>query len=360
MYLLLFSFPAWFSIFHSGDRKIALKNSNRQWAIITIAFSIAIGFRHEVGGDWYSYAASLKYFASIELNALLTEPPTSDPAFSLLCWLSADFGGDYFVNLICGLLFSVGLVAFCRDLPNPWLALTVSIPYLVTVVAMGYTRQGVAIGITMLGLVALRHEKPLRFLFWISVASAFHKSAVVLIPLAIFSGSRRTLSTLIGVAAVGTVIFILFLQESVDRFITGYVSDGMESSGALIRVMMNALPAGVFLLFRQRFALSDAARGFWTWMSIGAFLFIPALALSPSSTAVDRVALYWIPIQIFVWSRLPQAISMGPNSERLIRHSVVAYSTAVLLVWLFFAEHSYAWLPYRFYPWELIKGSLLL
>jgi len=234
------------------------------------------------------------------------------------------------------------------------------VPYLVTVVAMGYTRQGVAIGLSMLGLVALSQQKILKFLLWIGGAAAFHKSAVILIPLAIFSGSRRKLSVLFGVAVIGPLIFVLFLQESVDRLISGYVSDGMESSGAFIRVMMNVLPAGVFFLWRQRFVLSKAAQGFWIWMSFGALLFLPALALSPSSTAVDRVALYWIPIQIFVWSRLPQAISLGPRSELLIRRSVIAYSLAVLLVWLLFGDHSFAWLPYKFHPWELIKSELFL
>jgi hypothetical protein len=165
------------------------------------------------------------------------------------------------------------------------------------------------------------------------------------------------LNAIIGVAVIGPLIFILFLQESVDRLFQGYVSDGMESSGAFIRVMMNALPAGIFLLWRDRFALSKASRGFWTWMSFGALLFLPALALSPSSTAVDRVALYWIPIQIFVWCRVPQAMSLGPRSEQLIRQSVVVYSLAVLLIWLLFGVHAFAWLPYKFYPWELTKGT---
>jgi hypothetical protein len=212
----------------------------------------------------------------------------------------------------------------------------------------------------MLGLVALSQERLFTFLLWIGAAATFHKSAVILIPLAIFSGSRRKLSTVFGVAIVGPLVFILLLQESVDRLFAGYVSDGMESSGAFIRVMMNALPAGVFLLFRKRFGLGQAVQGFWTWMSLGALLFLPALAVSPSSTAVDRVALYWIPIQIFVWSRLPRAMSSGPRSELFIRQSVVAYSLTVLLVWLLFGDHAFAWLPYRFYPWELIKATLVL
>jgi hypothetical protein len=223
---------------------------------------------------------------------------------------------------------------------------------------MGYTRQGVAIGLSMLGLVALNKKDILKFLLCIAAAAAFHKSAVILIPPALFSGSRRTFVSILGLAVIAPLTFVLFLQESVDRLVAGYVSDGMESSGAFIRVMMNALPAIIFLFFRDRFRLSSDARGFWTWMSAGALLFIPALALSPSSTAVDRVALYWIPIQIFVWSRLPQAISVGPKSENLLRQSVIAYSLLVLLVWLLFGDHAFAWLPYKFYPWELIKNSL--
>ena len=93
-------------------------------------------------------------------------------------------------------------------------------------------------------------------------------------------------------------------------------------------------------------------------MSIGALVFIPILGLSPSSTAVDRVALYWIPIQIFVFSRLPIALSAGPLSERLVLIVIVVYSFCVLLTWLIFGRFSYLWIPYKFYPWEMIANNL--
>jgi hypothetical protein len=76
--------------------------------------------------------------------------------------------------------------------------------------------------------------------------------------------------------------------------------------------------------------------------------------VSPSSTAVDRVALYWIPLQLFVLSRLPDAMSQRPGLNSIWVQLVVAYSAAVLFVWLFFASHAFAWLPYQFYPWVLI------
>ena len=360
IYLLLFCVPAWLALKSLTSRQLSIKAAEFQWRCLALVFALVIGLRHEVGGDWLNYAESVEYFSSLDFFAAITETQKSDPAFTFLCWLSPNLGGDYFVNLVCGVLFTVGLFAFCRDQPNPWLALTVAVPYLVTVVAMGYTRQGVAIGLSMLGLVALRHQKRLKFLWWVGVASAFHKSAVILIPLALFSGSRRKWSTLFGVAVIGPLAFILFLQESVERLIAGYVLDGMDSSGALVRVIMNALPASFFLVLRKRFALSETGQSFWTWMSISALLFIPALALSPSSTAVDRVALYWIPIQIFVWSRLPEAVSVGPLSERLILRSVAGYSFSVLLIWLVFGKFSFLWLPYKFYPWEAITRALFL
>jgi hypothetical protein len=59
-------------------------------------------------------------------------------------------------------------VSFCRTQPRPWLALTLAFPYLVVVVAMGYTRQGVAIGLEMLALLALERDRLLPFLGWIA------------------------------------------------------------------------------------------------------------------------------------------------------------------------------------------------
>jgi len=358
MYLILFFIPAWSALFHSDQNHPSVRFENFNWNVFTVILALMIGLRHEVGADWPNYQENRKYFASLDFNDTLTGLGSSDPAFAVLSWISPAFGGDYFVNLVCAVLFTWGLVSFCRIQTDRWIALTVAIPYLVIVVAMGYTRQGVAIGLSMLALVALNNKQVVKFLLWIAAAATFHKSAVILIPLALFSGSRQRFSTILGIAVIAPLTFILFLQESVDRLIENYVVDGMESSGALIRVTMNALPAVVFLLFRHRFRLVAGENRFWVWMSVGALLFLPVFAVSPSSTAVDRVALYWIPIQIFVWSRLPTALSVGPRSSALIRFLVTALSAAVLLVWLLFATHAPAWLPYRFYPWVLIEESL--
>jgi hypothetical protein len=215
---------------------------------------------------------------------------------------------------------------------------------------MGYTRQGVAIGFAMLALVALDKGRVMHFVAWIAVAALFHKSAVILVPLAIFAGTRGGLWTLTWVGVVGASLFVLLLQESVDFLAYAYIESNYQSSGAEIRIAMNALPAVMFLLLRKYFVLTANQYKFWSRMAIAALGFVGLLYVSPSSTAVDRVALYWIPLQLFVLSRLPIAMGHKLGGKRVWIGLVVAYSAAVQTVWLFFADTAFAWLPYQFYP----------
>ncbi|MGZ0018246.1 EpsG family protein [Nitrosomonas sp. wSCUT-2] len=320
------------------------------WHAVFWLLVLMIGLRHEVGGDWHTYIDHIDMVTNISLQEALSQ---GDPAYSLMNWLAAETGlGVYFTNSVCALLFTLGLIVFCRAQPRPWLALVVAVPYLLTVVAMGYTRQSAAIGLAMLGLVALSDRKTLRFVLLVVLAATFHKSAVILMPLAIMAGTKRKIWTAFWVGLSTLLFYELLLQESVETLTVNYIEAQYDSSGAAIRVAMNAVPAILFLFYRRRFVITQAERTFWIWMSLGALGFVILLVVSPSSTAVDRVALYWIPLQLFVLSRLPNAIGDPNGLNSLLVTGVVAYSAAVLFVWLFFATHAYAWLPYNNLAWS--------
>lgn len=310
---------------------------------------LMIGLRFEVGADFHQYLYHLENSAKQTFNVAIL---AGDPGYSLLTWFFTHSNLEFFwVNLVCAGLFSWGLVEFCRAQPRPWLAMTVAVPYLVVVVAMGYMRQSAAIGLALLGLVALGQGRVLRYLLWLAIAATFHKSAVIIMPLAALAGARHKYMTMFWVLLITFLMFVLLLQEHVESLTTNYLQAGYSSSGAMIRVTMNALPALLFLLLRNRFHLPRKQNKFWTWMSLGALLFVVLLAISPSSTAVDRVALYWIPLQLFVISRLPNALGQARGSNSFWVTVVIGYSAAVMFVWLNFAVHAQYWLPYQFYPW---------
>jgi len=260
------------------------------------------------------------------------------------------------LNLTCGTIFTIGMLAFCRAQPNPWLALVVAIPYLVIVVAMGYSRQSVAIGFVMLGLVALQGGRLVRFLVFMALATSVHVTAALLIPIGILGGRKQSIKRLIFGVPVGLALFAYLLQDRVDNFVVGYIEAQYQSSGALIRVFMNAVPAALFFLFRARMGLNPNSFRLWSVMCLIALAFIGLLAISPSSTAVDRMALYFIPIQLFVWNRLPQALTRSSAKVSSFIKMVILYSLTVLTIWLNFADASYAWLPYQLFPYDQLWG----
>jgi hypothetical protein len=322
----------------------ALRAQRLGWALF-LPMALLIGLRHEVGGDWFQYELIFDNYKGISLSELLAG---SEPGYALANGLSGWFGwGAYGANLLCAFIFTTGLWQFCRAQPLPWLALTVAIPYLVTVVAMGYTRQGVAIGFGMMALLALENKQFLRFTAYVLLAAAFHKTAVVLLGLALLMTGGGWWWRAPLMAAVSFVAYSSLLADSLDNYLINYEQAGYASQGAGIRVAMNALPALLFLYYRKSMALSAQQLRLWSLLAYAALLTVIALILANSSTAVDRLALYLIPLQLFVWSRIPGV--MASKSSLWTRY-VVAYSLAVLLVWLVFAGHSFAWLPYQFYP----------
>ena len=350
-YWILFLVPAALAVTRLKPAKETWRTSRLPdtWWVALVMLVMMIGLRHEVGGDWETYIEMLEGYKD---GSEADKYKHQDPAYILLNILATWSGlGVYLLNLISAAFFSWGLVVFCLAQPRPWLALAVSVPYLITVVAMGYTRQGVAIGIAMLAIVSLSQRSTLRFIFWIALAALFHKSAIILVPVAVLANTKRRAFTFLLVALTGVVLYVLLLQEAIGFLIYGYIESEYQSSGAAIRIAMNALPAAIFLLFRKRFQLEPVQQTFWTWMAWSALLFIVLLKVSPSSTAVDRVALYWIPVQLFVLSRLPNVLGPKNGKNAIWVLAVVAYSATVHFVWLVYADTSSSWLPYQFYPW---------
>lgn len=321
-------------------------------AIAGVVLALIIGLRFEVGGDWFNYQ---DHYFEVKGASLAEIFERSDPGYFLLTWLSSELDtGVYLVNLVFGVLFSWGLIAFCRAQPRPLLALAVAIPYLVIVVAMGYSRQGVAIGLAMLGLVRLANGQNIQFVVCIALAATFHKTAVLLIPMAVLANPRGRLWSSVWVGLTAVLMYWALLADSVEGLLVNYVQAQYQSEGAAIRVAMNALPAALLLLLRSRAQWQSVAeRNLWSLMAWLAIITVAALFLLPSSTAVDRMALYLIPLQIFVFSRLPDWLGKA-GQRRVWVSAIVIYYAAVLFVWLFFAKHAQYWLPYRFYPLELL------
>ena len=355
-YFIILFIPAVKAYYYS-NYSISNHLSIKKYAYYFIFLVLIIGFRYEVGGDWVSYLIELENTAEGQESKEGLYYMARDPVYDILYKLAVESNtGIYLVNIVSAIVFSYGLIKFCQYQKNPWLAITVSIPYLVTVVAMGYTRQSSAIGIVMLAIIELLKANKLKFIIYIIIASLFHKSAVLLVFISLLGKSKNTILNLCLVLIVSFLLYIFILEDSINSLIHGYIENEYNSSGALIRIILIIIPSMIFILFRKKFKISNSEYVFWTWISITSIFFLYLFIISPSSTAVDRVALYWIPVQIFVYSNIPNAISSDKYLQRLATNLIIIKSFFLQFGWLIFADTSFAWLPYKFYPLEILIG----
>jgi len=312
------------------------------WFIVGFIFMVLIGFRHDVGGDWTNY---ILHYNAMDGKTWQQAISNGDPAHQFLNWLSFQWGlGTYGVNVVYAIIFMVGLVKFSRLQTYPWLAMVVSVPYLITVVAMGYSRQGVAIGLFLLAVTYLDKRKFKTYVALIFFAALFHKSAMLLLPLGIFLYGKGMTVRILMLIPILYGTWDLLLAKEQDALWHNYVEADMQSQGAIIRVIMNLIPSLLLLVYRKEWQKNYSDYAFWFWIAIGSLLSVGLVGLS--STAVDRVALYFIPIQLVVFSRLP-LLARKHFHAALIKFVIILAYALVLFVWLNFAVHSSAWIPYQ-------------
>lgn len=341
-YWLLFSYFAAGAVLSPVRPAGGERGTNLYLLFGAIIAALMIGTRYEVGADWKSYEFLFAFANNVTLERALD---LSDPGYQFVNWTVQQMNGEiWWVNLICGTIFMWGLYRLARNQPLPILSLLVAVPYLIIVVAMGYTRQSAAIGFLMAGLAALgRSASVVRFAAYVAVAALFHKTAVLVLPLVIFAGERNRLLNLIAGIALSVLFYDLFLAGSVDQFVKNYIEVRYSSQGAWIRVILNLVPATLLLTNRRRLGFSEQEERAWRFFAYASLAMPFLLILTPSSTAVDRVALYLMPLQVVVVGRAYLLF----KDRKVGLGAVTLFALLIQFTWLNFAQHASYWLPYR-------------
>lgn len=309
---------------------------------------ILIGLRREVGGDWWNYLQTFHY---IELANFSDAMRTTEPAYALLNWVAVQAGwGIWFPNLICAIIFIWGLLVFCRTQPNPILAVAVAIPFFVIGVGMGYTRQSAAVGFVLIALTQYMRGETLKVIFSIALAMSFHVSALVIVPLLGLTTAQDRAVIFVLLIALGIFLFFEF-SSYLSRYQI-YAQETFTATGAVPRLIMNVMPAALFLGFRRRFVRSEIELKLWTVFALASVGMIGVFFLFPSSGVVDRLGIYLFPLQLVVLSRVPIVFGKSSQQNMLFVLLILAYTLSYQIVWLNFGNFSRPWVPYKNYLWD--------
>ncbi|WP_156840058.1 EpsG family protein [Novosphingobium aquimarinum] len=350
IYWLFLGFIALMALVEQGDREVSHR-ANFVWVVFAIALILFMGGRWRTGGDWGNYYLGLEPFYWLMVDDAAAS--SKDVGFTVLSIFASWFPtGIVVITMFTGIVLGIALTIFSLAQPRPWLCMMVAFPYFVVVCGMGYMRQGIAISFILMGLLALERERVGRYTAWVATGALFHATALVMIPLGAIVSRRNRLIVIAFVIVMTILAFRTLLASRADSLVNNYVEADAESAGALVRAMMSAVPGAIFLLFRRHFALARSPQLAWTALAIAAVAAVPAVEFFPSSTVIDRLGLYLLPLQFFVWSRVPDALATSVQQRQVFGLLIVLLYIVIFFTFVNYADHADAWFPYRFWLFE--------
>ena len=338
LYWFIFLVPAYFLV---GKVKYGSNIPKLEWLVLASFLIILIGLRNKIGCDWLAYLEGLELVKVTPWDNFYN---LRESGYDLLSRLSLATGANiYGINFVCAAIFVGGLISLSRSQPYPWLSILMAIPYLVIVVAMGYTRQATAIGFLMYGFGYLSRGRLTTYLIFVLLAGLFHKTAFIFFALAFFWPGSGKLKGVLGVCFLVSLVGMDYLFGQAENFMLNYVENTMESDGGKIRIYMNILPALIFFGYWKKWKKIFIDRWLWGIISLLTMVCVPLVFIA--STAVDRMALYLIPLQLVVLARFPVLVQ-GSIERTFAVLMVILYCAIVQFTWLVYGTHSSCWVPY--------------
>ena len=316
------------------------------WILIIFYFSIFIGFRYEVGGDWIHYKNFFyEYSKSIDSSLIknFSDHGLVYVAINLISYfLGIDFIG---ANFVCAIIFMIALSSFLYSTKNRWLGLLVSYPIIIVVLGMGYTRQGLAFAFSLLLLKSLENKKLYRSFIYLILAILSHQSSLLFTSFILFYFLyNKRYSDLIKLMLVPILFGIIFFDKF-SHLLYFYIGTGqhMTAIGSIPRSFLIFIVAVLFILFKKKFVNMTQYQIYtYNWIAYMVILIMPFSIIS--TITADRLLLYLYTLKIAF-------VSHANLDDKVINLAVFFIVSIYLLyftIWINFGKNSLSWVPYNF------------
>ena len=274
------------------NKSIELKKFNDFLKIIFLFFLfIFVALRYKVGSDWNSYN-DLFFMENLHSK-------NYEIGYSIVLQISKYLNINIFgLNIFAASVFFLGFFLLFKDEEYFWFAINLSLPYLFLVVAMGYTRQSIAIGFGMIIFKSFIKNNKFNQLFFLFLALMFHYTSIIY-SLFIFYNIKSLLFKFLTVLAVVFLLFFISDQFSnLSRFYYYYLAVGKDSFGGVPRMFLASTPLIFYLLKFHEIKNSNYNNLFFMYLIIILFLWVFVFI---SSTSADRILLYILPLKIYLF-----------------------------------------------------------
>ena len=320
------------------------KFENLVWILVIFLLIIFIGFRNEIGGDWYTY----KNFFYQEIPKLGFRDMLNASLVYVLINKIAYYLGIQFigVNFISSIIFMFSLAFFLKNTPNRWLALAISFPIIILILGMGYARQGLAFSFSLFLIKALEDKKILKSILFIFLSILSHKSALFFSSILLFLFffyHKKYFYLLLSIFI--PILFGILFWKLYSHYLYFYVGSGQHnfSFGSLPRSILILLIGILFLILRNKFH-NISKYQFFIYSSLSwIIIFLFPLSII-TSIVTDRLLLYFYVLKLVV-------VSYANLKDKIISLNIlliVSMYFFYFIIWIFFGKNTFSWIPYKF------------
>lgn len=339
VYLSLFYLPLSLKFFSN------FKNINFLKFLIMFTLFLIIGLRHQIGGDFFSYANIGRfgaYYRSMD-----------DTLLSLIYLFSYEYLhlGIYGVQLICALILIISLNKFLITLKDYEIGLIIFIPVGIIIGAMGYISQTLALSFGLLAITQINKKNYYNYFIFIILSILSHISGAffLIFFLVYFNLNKKNLISVFLLCILSIIILYVINMERINLTLYLYIGPGMhlQSLGALPRFFFSLISAFIFLLYIRKKINNSNERKVYTIYSYLTILLLPLIFIA--STFADRINLYFVPFQAYVFTTYVYLLN-NSSLKKLMNSLIIFFYGMTMIIWLLVGSHSHHWIPYRIFP----------
>ena len=343
IYNLFFLIPLSFWLLSTRDKKY----ENFYFFFIFLFYLIILGLRYNIGNDWHAYQNN--FYEDLDTKFILFNLH-SNYFFDFISNPNLYFGSFEAYNLITSLIFLIGLFIFSYFQQDKIFAITISYPYLLLFVGMGYIRQSICISLFLIAITLIFRKKLFYGLIFILLSLLTHKMIIISCLILLFSFKFTNYKSLMKLILFFLpLVFLLF-------FFTGYLgymvkfymteANYFSSTGVNIRIILSLFPALVlFFKTKDSYIFTKFESRFFKNSAYFLFLLIPLSFFF--STAVDRLLIFTSLSYVYIYAFSNMSFYTSNILKIFLKPLTLVLLIIYLNIWLLYSEYSSFWLPYE-------------
>lgn len=303
--------------------------------IMGFVFTLAAALRFDVGTDYNMYASlfyDMNFMDTEQLGLIQREKGMLLPVV-----LTELFTFDYFPAFVLLSTAIYGLImCYCAvSSDNPWVGVFAFLCFGVFFNSLNFMRQIIAAAV---GSFALRYQAKgnyLRFIGFVIIAGAFHRSAFLLLPFALLCLIPMNTPVLVSALALGGISYVFsenIIGSVTELFYKNYVLTDQEMTSGLpvlYTVMFGAVFAAAFIL-KSRLKGDTAEINQLLWCAFGAFT---AELLGTKHAIISRVGLlFFLPVVFGIIPKIFACVCRMARGKRSKRPTACAAAAAAMAI----------------------------